>query len=403
MSISEFRLRGPNGSADEFVEIYNHTNTPITVSTSDGSAGWSLVSADGVIRFTIPNGTVIPARGHYLGANTGYSLSNHPAGNGVTAVPDINFNNVPANPEIADNTGIALFKTANSSNFTAANVLDAVGFTGVNPLYSRGTPLQSIGTAGGEYSFVRKALLTGQPGGVPQDTNNNADDFLFVSTTGAAFNGVASVLGAPGPENLSSPRLNSDITPSLIDPVECSNCSPNLARLFCGTEGTPSCEQNTSSLGFLSVRRKFTNNTGQTLTRLRFRIIDITNATYQAGLEAPVADLRALTSTQVLVNSANVGPITVKGTTLETPPEQALGGGINSSLSAGDITLATPLPATGSIEQRSINLQFLLGVKSLGRYRFFVLVEALTQNTEAALAKENATLPVVKQTKGNKK
>ncbi|MDQ3473189.1 MAG: Ig-like domain-containing protein, partial [Acidobacteriota bacterium] len=77
--ISEFRLRGPgpvgtspepNGTiaqaaTDEFVEIYNNTNAAIVVSTTDGSSGWSLVASDGVARFTIPNGTVIPARGHY--------------------------------------------------------------------------------------------------------------------------------------------------------------------------------------------------------------------------------------------------------------------------------------------------------------------------------------------------
>ncbi|MCA1613283.1 MAG: carboxypeptidase regulatory-like domain-containing protein [Acidobacteria bacterium] len=41
--ISEYRLDGPGGPADEFVEIYNNTNSPVTVSTADGSAGWALV------------------------------------------------------------------------------------------------------------------------------------------------------------------------------------------------------------------------------------------------------------------------------------------------------------------------------------------------------------------------
>ncbi|MDX6712178.1 MAG: hypothetical protein QOH96_3194, partial [Blastocatellia bacterium] len=40
--ISEFRLSGPNGTNDEFVEIYNNTNTVITISTSDASAGFSV-------------------------------------------------------------------------------------------------------------------------------------------------------------------------------------------------------------------------------------------------------------------------------------------------------------------------------------------------------------------------
>ncbi|MEP6922433.1 MAG: lamin tail domain-containing protein, partial [bacterium] len=52
--ISEFRLRGPNGATDEFVEIYNPSNVATTVSTTDGSAGYALVASDLTVRFTIP-------------------------------------------------------------------------------------------------------------------------------------------------------------------------------------------------------------------------------------------------------------------------------------------------------------------------------------------------------------
>ena len=38
--ISEFRLRGPNGPNDEFVELYNNTDSVITVRSVDGSSGW---------------------------------------------------------------------------------------------------------------------------------------------------------------------------------------------------------------------------------------------------------------------------------------------------------------------------------------------------------------------------
>jgi hypothetical protein len=64
--------------------------------------------------------------------------------------------------------------------------------------------------------------------------------------------------------------------------------------------------------------------------------------------------------------------VTVHGTTLETPPAQPLGGALNSSLTTGTITLATPL-ANGA----SINLHFLLGVQSSGAFKFFFNVEAL--------------------------
>ena len=64
--------------------------------------------------------------------------------------------------------------------------------------------------------------------------------------------------------------------------------------------------------------------------------------------------------------------VTVFGTTLEQPPNQPLGGAFNSSLSAGTITVPTPL-APG----QSINLHFLLGVQTTGNFKFFFNVEAL--------------------------
>jgi hypothetical protein len=63
---------------------------------------------------------------------------------------------------------------------------------------------------------------------------------------------------------------------------------------------------------------------------------------------------------------------TVQGTTLEQSPAQPNGGGFNTSLSAGTVTLGTPL-ANGA----SINLQFLLGLQQTGNFRIYVNVEAL--------------------------
>src|SRR5215210_1621398 len=83
--ISELRLRGPAGEEDEFIELYNNTDQAITVQALDTSGGWAVAISDGQITgplFTIPNGTVIPARGHLLGANTNaYSLGSYPSGN----------------------------------------------------------------------------------------------------------------------------------------------------------------------------------------------------------------------------------------------------------------------------------------------------------------------------------
>jgi len=63
--------------------------------------------------------------------------------------------------------------------------------------------------------------------------------------------------------------------------------------------------------------------------------------------------------------------VTVGVTTLETPPAQAQGGGYNSTLSAGTVTLDSPL-AVG----QSVNLQFVLGVVQGGTFRLYLNIEA---------------------------
>src|SRR5207248_2912373 len=84
-----------------------------------------------------------------------------------------------------------------------------------------------------------------------------------------------------------------------------------------------------------SIRRTATNNTGSNITQLRFRIVDVT--TYPVT-NAGAADIRALTSGQITVNVNGVDR-TVQGTTLEQPPTQAAGGGNNSTLAVGTVTL----------------------------------------------------------------
>lgn len=369
--ISEFRLRGPglvgtspepNGTislaeADEFVELYNNTAASIVVGTTDGSAGWSLVASDGVARFTIPNGTIIPARGHYLGVNSlGYSLGGYPAGSGL-ASGDITYTN-----NIQDNAGIALFNTANPANFVLANRLDAAGSNSeANTLYKEGTGYPALNSLiSAEQSWVRK-LATG----LPKDTDNNLEDYLFVDTQATEAGDAGSRLGAPGPENLSSPiQRNSTIKASLAFPCVGSSAAPNRVR-----DLTPVFN---GSLGTLELRRKFTNNTGASVTRLRFRVVDITTATAPAG----IADLRALSSSDVTVlagdNPCVTGAVIFSGTTVEEPPGQPIGGGLNSSMSADGITLGSPI-APGA----SINIRLLLGVQQNGTFRFFINVEAL--------------------------
>jgi hypothetical protein len=139
---------------------------------------------------------------------------------------------------------------------------------------------------------------------------------------------------------------------------------------------------NNSTFGTLSLRRRFVNNTGASITRLRFRVVDVTTFPAPSGF----ADLRPRTSISVVVAGINdavtcaatgapaVPPCTatVQGTTLEQPPTQFNGSGFNGSLSAGTVTLGTPL-ANGA----SINLQFLLGIQQTGNFKFYLNIEAL--------------------------
>lgn len=387
--ISEFRLHGPNGDDDEFIELYNNTETPISVTTTDGSSGWALAASDGIVRFIIPNGTVLPARGHFLGVNSNaYSLDSYPAGNAgeepTTASGDATYET-----GIPDNVGIALFRTSETTNFSIATRLDAVGSTAeANTLYKNGTGYPVITPFDNNHAFVRDTCGKGgstttfgscPTAGLPRNTNNNAADFYFVSTHGTDA-GAGQRLGAAGPENLSSPiQRNSEMLVLNLDATTGSASLPNRARDF------TSDPANNSNFGTLDIRRRVVNVTGFPVTRLRFRVVDISTFPVPSG----IADLRPRTSTDVIVNGINdvdtcsgATPctMTVLGTTLEQPPLQDDGGGFNSSLSADTVTLPTPLAAGDSI-----NLHFLLGIQQTGSFKFFVNIELLTDQSGGEL------------------
>ena len=388
--ISELRLRGPAGAEDEFIELYNNTDQPIIVQALDTSAGWSVVISNGQITgplFTIPNGTVIPARGHLLGANSnGYSLCEYPSGNGspvlVTAPPTVAATPMPCitngvggsfshttpdrtwDFDAPDGSGVALFATTNGTNFTAATRLDAVGFTNSPALYKEGSGIPNVVTANTEHTYYRDLR-----NGTPRDTANNAADFMLVGT---AISIQITRLGAPGPENLASPIVNNTtITPTLLDPSVSSSSPPNRER-------SPVVEPN-ADLGTMLIRRTITNNTGLPVSRLRFRIVEITTLGTPAS-ECPApscADLRGLTS-QDGTASVSSQVVTVRGLRLEEPPDQPAGGGYNASLSADFITLQQPLLAG-----QSVNVVFKLGVMRTGPFRFFMNIEA--QNSASVI------------------
>jgi hypothetical protein len=369
--ISEFRLHGSASALDEFVEIYN-TGASHTVAAGDLSGGYALAASDGVTRFVIPNGTVIPVGGHLLGVNTGgFSLGSYAAGTGTIGTGDFNYAT-----DIPDGAGVALFNTSNPTNFVLGNRLDAVGFAGAPALYLETTGLNPAGgiTTDGAYSFVRSLAS-----GVPSDTNTNTLDFAFVATNGATFSGLPSTLGAPGPEMSASPlNRTASVQIAMFNPLVAATASPNRVRN--GNPFTSTCGV-TFPIGTMSFQRKITNNTGAPVTRLRFRVVDITTFPAPNGT---IADLRVLSSNGVVLATGGSTVVDLTGAdlvaqpsgkngalTLEEPPSQGtLCGGLNSSLtvSAGVVPLANG---------ESLNVQFLTGVIQGGTFRYFLNVEAL--------------------------
>jgi hypothetical protein len=407
--ISELRTSGPGGAGDDFVELYNHTDSPLSVAASDASAGYGVYkmgadcNATPVLVAAIPNGTVIPARGHYLLTGSAYSLGSYAAGDRTLA------------SDIGDDQNVAVFTTANVSNLSTVTRLDGVGFganvnasaatraggaarppagkglradvssasgsNGVCDLLREGNRLSAVAGSTTEHSFFRKECdfipEVGCPAnGNPKDSNDNAADLLFADTQGTLIVGLPRLLGAPGPEGLTSPirRDTFGIGMSLLDGSQSSQAVPNRSRSF-------SLSAN-ATFGTLAIRRRVVNNTGQPVTRLRFRIIEMTTYPSPGG---GLADLRALSA-----GPASVGPVNdavtctasgagappctvlVQGTTLEEPPAQSNGGGVNSTLAAGTITTGTPL-ADGA----SLNVQFVLGIQTTGTFRFILVIEAL--------------------------
>ncbi|MFL6227807.1 MAG: lamin tail domain-containing protein [Pyrinomonadaceae bacterium] len=360
--ISEFRLQGPTSSSpapgntagelDEFVELYNNANTPVDVSgyTLDTSTGFTIA---------IPSGAVIPARGHYLLANSvGYSLSDYGGKGGAT--PDLTYTGFDLPPA----TGLALLNAS-------GQIVDAVGFTGTPAPYFEGTVLTPV-SASAECSFARDISS-----GVPRDDGDNATDFMLVCTDSSLVAG--SRLGAPGPENRFSPvQRGAQIVSRLVAAVPDSS-APNRTRDASSYTDTltPSSPNggapasNPYGLGTLSVQRRFVNQTGAAVTRLRFRVVSITglNSPY-LGLGTPQADVRLLTS-----NGAARAPggFTFRGLTLEQSPSQTLGGGWNSTV-AVDLSV---LPGGNLGAGQSVDVQFLLGVAGSGKFAFFVIVEGL--------------------------
>lgn len=403
--ITEFRPSGPNGVRDEYVELYNNTNEALditrhTIYLFDGDGRTLFITPDSD---TTSGFAVIPPRGFYLIANFNrananatdrYSLNGYAVPNFSTEDlgADVDyFRNAASLPDPGNESGVRIsglgFGTPDLLN--GGTFFDRIGFEGREQFREpfnlvEGTPFNlptSLPSPVPQYAVVRRFV-----GGVPVDTNDNANDFVLVSTVVSGFsrtetNGtfpVTPILGAPGPQSLTSPYrgVSNPILAALLDTTQAANASPNVDRYV--NEIGPN-----ASVGTLAFRRRITNAALTNLTNLRFRFSNITtlNTPNQTG-GAPQADGRVLSSggrTGIMRTGSDgtQSAVTFTPMILDTPPSSSAdgsGGGLNSTLRV------IPQDGVTSLGSRSsLDLEFLFGINSQRGtiFRFAVIVETL--------------------------
>ncbi len=254
LMISRFRMNGPAGPLDEFVEIFNPSTTAHTVASGNcagggygvyASAGNGTNSNSVSLVCQIPNGTVIPAGGYYLCTGATYSLSNlgrNGGAEGATSVADAPIGcGGSCVADIRDDAGLALLNVAQGVTLTVGggflggvpdaglNIYDKVGFgpygggapaPGYPSLagnFCEGAaclkPVGDVSTGGacinssglfpvvsvpppcygqaGQYELLRRqTAFDPNLGTVHLDTNNSANDWMLVAPNSAINMGL---------------------------------------------------------------------------------------------------------------------------------------------------------------------------------------------------------------------
>ncbi|WP_113065368.1 lamin tail domain-containing protein [Oleiagrimonas sp. MCCC 1A03011] len=154
LTISQFRVRGPQGGNDEFVELHNGGASAVDV----GGYKFQASNASGTVgtRATLPSGTTI-APGCFL-------LLTNTASNGYSGsvAGDIHYKT-----GVTDTGGLALTDAS-------GNIIDQVGLSS-GSAFGEGTRLSSLGSTNADRSYARKA----DANGAIQDTDDNATDFAL--------------------------------------------------------------------------------------------------------------------------------------------------------------------------------------------------------------------------------
>ncbi len=201
--VSEFRVRGPVGGSDEFVELYNKSASPVAI------GGWKLrgSNASGTIstRATVPAGRILGPGCHYLFTNS--STSGGPYSGPV--VGDQTYGT-----GVTDDGGLALTLADD------VTIVDQVGMS-TGSAYKEGTPLTNLGSTNLDRGYER---LPGGALGNGQDTDNNASDFVLVTPSnpensalcGGGESTNPTVTGAADPSSLlpgAQTTLTATVTP----------------------------------------------------------------------------------------------------------------------------------------------------------------------------------------------
>ena len=156
LTINQFRVRGPAGGNDEFVELFNAG--PATLDLSSYKLNASNDSGTTGTRLTFPSGTAL-APGCYLlltnSASSGYSGS---------VAGDLSYAT-----GVTDTGGLAVLDAS-------GNIVDQVGMSS-GSAYKEGTPLASLGTGNTDQGYQRQQTAAG----LPQDSDDNSADFVKAS------------------------------------------------------------------------------------------------------------------------------------------------------------------------------------------------------------------------------
>src|ERR1700754_203921 len=156
--VNQFRVRGPSGGNDEFVELYNSGSAAVDVSGYKFNA--SNASGTTGTRLTLPAGTSI-GPGCYL------LLTNKAASVYSGSVPgDLTYST-----GVTDDGGLALLDAA-------GNITDQGGLS-TGSAYKAGTPLATLGTTNADQGY---GLVTTRAG-LPQQSGDNSADFVKVAPT----------------------------------------------------------------------------------------------------------------------------------------------------------------------------------------------------------------------------